>query len=127
MEFITIEEAVKSNDRVIGLAFVIMVVIVILAIAYVEFKEQKQKRNRDNLVKSIEKQVREQVEKEHHDKDMERFKEWMETRIELRNVKRKLADVENCFIALQQDYNNLARDAENCPAYGTMSKRGFDK
>lgn len=124
MDLITVDEAIRSNDIVIGIAVLALVLIAAAMWLFTVTYTKKTAKRINRLVAETEKRVRKECEKEAHQNGVKMFERWAKTRAELAKAQHELEEARNCFTALQGDYNRLVETAKDCPAYGTVSKRG---
>ena len=101
---ITIEEAIRSNNKTIGICLLAFVALSFVAWVFTIRRERRMK-------KRIKKAVAKAVQGTHsawHEKALENFMHWMDTRIELKKVKRERDE-------LRRKYEILYKAAEGCP------------
>lgn len=124
---IPIEDAIRSNNRVIGIAILILVVIAAAVLFSVIVHERRDAKRTRRLIAKAEKRVRKECEKESREKGVVMFCNWMDALYELRITKQELEETRNSFSELKSEYDALVETAKGCPAYGTVGKRGSFK
>ena len=103
-KMIPIDEAIRANDKVIGICFLAFVVFTLFAWI---FTIRRERRMRKRIKKAVAKAVQ-GTHSEWHDKALENFMHWMDARIELKKTKRERDE-------LQRKYDILCKAAEGCP------------
>ena len=103
-EMIPIEEAIQANNKTIGIC--LLAFVVVSFVAWV-FTIRREKRMNRRIKKAVDKAVV-NYRAEDHEKALDNFMHWMDTRIELKKVKRELDE-------LQRKYDILYKAAEGCP------------
>lgn len=105
---IPIEEAIQANDRTIGAMLLIFALFAIVALVVtLNRRRMVNRRIRKAVDKAVTKAV-EDTKAECNEKSLENFIHWMDTRIELKKVKRERDD-------LKRKYEILYKAAEGCP------------
>lgn len=107
-KMIPIDEAILANDKVIGICFLAFVVFTLFAWIFTIRRERRMKLR---IKKAVDKAVTKAVEDtkaECNEKSLENFIHWMDTRIELKKVKRERDE-------LKRKYEILHKAAEGCP------------
>ena len=107
-KMIPIDEAIRANDKVIGICFLVLV---ILSMSAWIFTIRRERRMQKRVTKAVTKAVAEAVDKtraECHEKALENFIRWMDTLRELRKTQRERDE-------LQRKYDLLYKAAEGCP------------
>lgn len=105
---ITIEEAIQSNDKVIGICMIALAILSFAALWYVFRCEAMTKKRIRKAVAKAEADTRAECRQEYHDKNLDNFMEWMDARIELKKTKAELN-------TLRKKYDMLYQAAEGCP------------
>ena len=105
---IPIEEAIQANDRTIGAMLLIFALFAIVALVVTLNRRRiMNRRIRKAVDKAVTKAV-EDTKAECNEKSLENFIHWMDTRIELKKVKRERDE-------LKRKYEILYKAAEGCP------------
>lgn len=105
---IPIEEAIQANNKVIGIFFLVFV---FFSFAAWVCTIRRERRMNHRIRKAVDKAVTKAVEDtkaECNEKSLENFIHWMDTRIELKQVKRERDE-------LRRKYEILYKAAEGCP------------
>ena len=105
---IPIEEAIQSNNKVIGICFMVFVIFSFVAWVFTIRRERRMSRR---IKKAVSKAVTKAVEDtrvECHEKALENFIHWMEALRELRKTQRERDE-------LKRKYEILYKAAEGCP------------
>lgn len=105
---ITIEEAIQSNDKVIGICMIALAILSFAALWYVIRCEAMTKKRIRKAVAKAEAETRAECHQEYHDKNLDNFMAWMDARIELKKTKAELHE-------LRKKYDLLHQAAEGCP------------
>lgn len=105
---ISIEEAIQSNNRVIGICFLVFILASFAAWAFTIRRERRVKKLIRRAVAKAEARAREETREECHEKALDNFIHWMDTRIELKKVTRERDE-------LRRKYDLLRAAAEGCP------------
>ena len=115
-KMIPIDEAIRANDKVIGICFLAFVVFTLLAWIFTIRRERRMKlRIKKAVTKAVKKAV-ENTRAECHEKALENFIHWMDTRIELKRTQLERDE-------LRRKYDLLVKTAEGCPGV-TAAKIG---
>ena len=101
---ITIEEAIQSNNKVIGICFLVFILASFVAWAFTIRRERRVKKLIRRAVAKAQKEALSQC----HDKALDNFMHWMDCRIELKKTQAELQE-------LRRKYNTLHAAAEGCP------------
>lgn len=126
MEYITIDEALAANDRVFGIMFCLFVAfaaaVLVAAIIYEKRRDRKCAHAVDEAVEEAENRIRAEYEKKR--RSTWTFRLWQDE-------KRKRETAENALLTViaerdevKKELADLKTDAANCPAFGTVSRRG---
>lgn len=126
MEYITIDEALAANDRVIGVMFLLFVAFAALTMLGVILYERRRNRK---AAEEIEEAIEEAENRIHAEYEKKRrstwtFRMWQDTRRELETVQKELSEKTSENVELKKELDNLKKDAAACPAFGTVSRRG---
>ena len=105
---ISIEEAIQANNRVIGICFLVFILASFVAWAFTIRRERRVKKLIRRAVTKAEARTREETAAQYHEKALDNFIHWMDTRIELKKVTRERDE-------LRRKYNLLRAAAEGCP------------
>ena len=103
-EMIPIEEAIQANNKTIGICLLAFVILSFVAWVFTIRRERRMKKR---IKKAVAKAVQ-GTHSEWHEKALENFMHWMDTRIELKKVKRERDE-------LRRKYEILYAAAEGCP------------
>ena len=107
-DVIPIEEAIQSNNKVIGVCLLAFVILSFVAWVLTIRRERMMKnRIKKAVYKAVTKAV-EDTKAECNERALENFMHWMDTRIELKQVNRELDE-------LARKYEILYKAAEGCP------------
>ena len=106
---ITIDEAMRANDKVIAICVLVFVLLSFAAWVVTIRRERRMKRRITKAVTKAEARAIERTRQECHEKAMVNFIHWMDCRIELRKTQAELQE-------LRRKYNTLHAVAEGCPA-----------
>ena len=101
---IPIEEAIQANNKTIGICLLTFVILSFVAWVFTIRRERGMKKR---IKKAVAKAVADSR-AEDHEKALENFMHWMDTRIELKKVKRERDE-------LKRKYDILYAAAEGCP------------
>lgn len=104
MNMISLEEAMRANDKAIGACFLIFVILSFVALALLIRRERRVNKR---IRKAVAKAQAETME-ECHEKALENFIRWMDTLRELRKANAELEE-------LRRKYNTLHAAAKGCP------------
>ena len=107
-EMIPIEEAIQANNKTIGICLLAFVILSFVAWVFTIRRERRMNRR---IKKAVAKAVQ-GTHSEWHEKALENFMHWMDTRIELKKVKRERDE-------LRRKYEILYAAAEGCPGVTT--------
>ena len=105
---ISIEEAIQSNNRVIGICFLVFILASFVAWAFTIRRERRVKKLIRRAVTKAEARAREETREECHEKALDNFIHWMETLRELKKTKKERDE-------LKRKYDILYQAAEGCP------------
>lgn len=105
---ITIDEAIQANDKVIAICVLVFVILSFVAWVVTIRRERRMKRRIRKAVAKAEVRTRAACHEEYHDKVIDNFMHWMDTRIELKKVTRERDE-------LRRKYDLLRAAAEGCP------------
>lgn len=105
---ITIEEAIQSNNKVIGICFLVFILGSFVAWAFTIRRERRVKKLIRRAVAKAEARAAEEAKGTIHDQSLDNFIRWMDCRIELKKTKAELQE-------LRRKYNTLRAAAEGCP------------
>lgn len=105
---ITIEEAIQSNNKVIGICFLVFILASFVAWAFTIRRERRVKKLIRRAVAKAEARAAEEAKGTIHDQSLDNFIRWMDCRIELKKTKAELQE-------LRRKYNTLRAAAEGCP------------
>lgn len=126
MEYITVDEAIAANDRLLGIMFLAFVAYAILVFLAVTLYEKRRNRialeNAENMEKKVEKRIRKEYEKKQ--KSTYTFRLWAETKRKLDATEKELAETAAERDGYKRQLADLKQTAAACPAYGTVGKRG---
>ena len=109
---ITIEEAIQSNNKVIGICFLVFILASFVAWAFTIRRERRVKKLIRRAVAKAEARAAEEAKGTIHDKSLDNFIRWMDCRIELKKTKAELQE-------LRRKYDLLRAAAEGCPGITT--------
>lgn len=107
-QMIPIEEAIRANDKVIGICFLALVVFTFVAWIFTIRRERRMGRRIKKAVAKAVASTRAQVYDECHEKALENFINWMEALRELRKTQKERDE-------LKRKYEILYKSAEGCP------------
>ena len=110
-QMISIGEAIQANNRVIGICVLVFVILSFIAWA---FTVQRERRVKQLIRRAVEK-AEAQAGKEYHEKAIENFMHWMDTRRELRKTKDELLAAQDEAADLRRKYDLLQRSVAGCP------------
>lgn len=105
---ITIDEAIQANDKVIAICVLVFVLLSFVAWVFTIRRERRMKRRITKAVTKAEARAIERTRQECHEKALDNFIHWMDTRIELKKVTRERDE-------LRRKYDLLRAAAEGCP------------
>ena len=105
---ITIEEAIQANDKVIAICILVFVLLSFVAWVATIRRELRMRRRITKAVTKAEARAIERTRQECHEKALDNFIRWMDTRIELKKVTRERDE-------LRRKYDLLRAAAEGCP------------
>ena len=105
---ITIDEAIQANDKVIAICVLVFVLLSFVAWVVTVRRERRMKRRITKAVTKAEERAIERTRQECHEKALDNFIHWMDTRIELKKTKAELQE-------LRRKYDLLRAAAEGCP------------
>lgn len=105
---ITIDEAIQANDKVIAICVLVFVLLSFVAWAFTVRRERRVKKLIRRAVTKAEARTREETAAQCHEKALDNFIHWMDTRIELKKVTRERDE-------LRRKYDLLRAAAEGCP------------
>ena len=105
---ITIDEAIQANDKVIAICVLVFVLLSFVAWVVTIRRERRMKRRITKAVTKAEARAIERTRQECHEKALDNFIHWMDTRIELKKTQAELQE-------LRRKYNTLHAAAEGCP------------
>lgn len=105
---IPVEEAIRSNNKVIGICLLTFVVLSFVAWAFTVRRSRRVKKLIRRAVAKAEARTREETAAQCHEKALDNFIHWMDTRIELKKVTRERDE-------LRRKYDLLRAAAEGCP------------
>lgn len=105
---ITIDEAIQANDKVIAICVLVFVLLSFVAWVVTIRRERRMKRRIRKAVAKAEVRTRAACHEEYHEKSLDNFIHWMDTRIELKKVTRERDE-------LRRKYDLLRAAAEGCP------------
>jgi hypothetical protein len=108
INMITIDEAIQANDKVIAICVLVFVILSFVAWVVTIRRERRMKRRITKAVTKAEARAIERTRKECHEKALDNFIHWMDTRIELKKVTRERDE-------LRRKYDLLRAAAEGCP------------
>ena len=108
IEMITIEEAIQANNKTIGICLLAFVILSFVAWVFTIRRERRMKRRITKAVTKAEARAIERTRQECHEKALDNFIHWMDTRIELKKVTRERDE-------LRRKYDLLRAAAEGCP------------
>lgn len=114
---ISIEEAIQSNNRVIGICFLVFILASFVAWAFTIRRERRVKKLIRRAVAKAEARAREETREECHEKALDNFIHWMETLRELKKTQKERDE-------LKRKYDILYQAAEGCPGM-TAAKIGL--
>lgn len=126
MEYITIDEALAANDRVIGIMFFLFVAFAALTMLGVILYERRRNRK---AAEEIEEAIEEAENRIHAEYEKKRRSTWTFRMWQEEKRKRETAESDLLIVTAERDeaqkkLANLESDAAACPAYGTIGKRG---
>ena len=105
---ISIEEAIQSNNRVIGICFLVFILASLVAWVFTIRRERRVKKLIRRAVAKAEARAAEEAKGTIHDQSLDNFIRWMDCRIELKKTKAELNE-------LRKKYDLLHQAAEGCP------------
>lgn len=105
---ITIEEATSSYDALIGIFILSFVILSFVAWIFTIRRERRMRKRIRKAVVKAEARAIERTRQECHEKALDNFIHWMDTRIELKKVTRERDE-------LRRKYDLLRAAAEGCP------------
>ena len=103
-DMIPIEEAIQANNKTIGICLLAFVILSFVAWVFTIRRERRMKKR---IKKAVAKAVADSR-ADDHEKALENFMHWMDTRLELKKAKRELDE-------LRRKYDILYKAAEGCP------------
>lgn len=124
MELITVDEAIRSTDTIIGMSILLIVMIAFIMWLMVISHTRIIKKRTVKQIAEAEEAIRKQCSIEAKAREDKLFRKWMDTRLALRKTTAELDEVNAAFKELSKKYDSLAETAKNCPAYGTVGKIG---
>lgn len=105
---ITIDEAIQANNKVIAICVLVFVLLSFVAWVVTIRRERRMKRRISKAVTKAEARAIERTRQECHEKALDNFMRWMDTRIELKKVTLERDE-------LRRKYNLLRASVEGCP------------
>lgn len=108
---ISIEEAIQSNNKVIGVCLLAFVILSFVAWAFTVRRERRVKK----LIRRAVEKAEAQAGKKDHEKSIENFMHWMDTRRELRKTKDELLEAREEAADYRRKYELLRKSAAGCP------------
>ena len=105
---ITIDEAIQANNKVIAICVLVFVLLSFVAWVVTIRRERCMKRRITKAVTKAEARAIERTRQECHEKALDNFIRWMDTRIELKKVTRERDE-------LRRKYDLLRAAAKGCP------------
>ena len=112
---ISIEEAIQSNNRVIGICFLVFILASFVAWAFTIRRERRVKKLIRRAVAKAEARAREETREECHEKALDNFIHWMDTRRELRKTRGELQAARDEAADIRRKYDLLSKSAAGCP------------
>ena len=112
---ITIEEAIQSNNKVIGICFLVFILASFVAWAFIVRRERRVKKLIRRAVAKAEARAREETREECHEKALDNFIHWMDTRRELRKTRGELQAARDEAADIRRKYDLLSKSAAGCP------------
>lgn len=120
--WISVETAMQTNDKIVGIMLLCMVALALAAWVYVGLAVRKERKARKKAIrKAVEKALAEAEEKG-KDAQAKLFLRWQTTRSELNSTRDELTATKDALVALKGDYDRLCAVADGCPAAGTRGK-----
>ena len=105
---ISIEEAIRANDKVIAICLVTFVALSFVAWVFTIRRERKMSRRIKKAVEKAVTKAQEDTRAECNEKALANFIRWMDASIELKKVRRERDEI-------RRKYEILYKAAEGCP------------
>lgn len=121
---ITIEEAVRSNDILVGLMVLAMFLIAAAAWGIFVLNDVQQQKRIKNAIRHTEERMQKLYAEDRRELGADYFAARMVLKDELEKERLRRTEAEAERDAIAKKYEDLKRDAASCPAYGTAGKRG---
>lgn len=112
---ITIEEAIQSNNKVIGICFLVFILASFVAWVFTIRRERRVKKLIRRAVAKAEARAAEEAKGTIHDQSLDNFIRWMEARRELRQAKDELQEARDEAADYRRKYELLSKSAAGCP------------
>ena len=112
---VSIEEAIRSNNKVIGICILTFVILSFVAWVFTVRRERRVKKLIRRAVTKAEARAREETREECHEKAIDNFIHWMETLRELRKTRGELQAARDEAADIRRKYDLLSKSAEGCP------------
>lgn len=121
-ELISVETAMKTNDKIVGIMLLCLVALAFAAWVYVGLAIRKERNVRKKAIrKAVEKAIAE-AEVKGKEAQAKLFMRWQSTRAELNSTRDELQATKDAFTALKGDYDRLCAVADSCPAAGARGR-----
>jgi hypothetical protein len=120
---IPIEEAIRSNNKVIGICLLTFVILSFVAWAFTVRRERRVKKLIRRAVTKAEARTREETAAQCHEKALDNFIRWMETLRQLRITREELRAVKEENADLKRSNELMKKTSAVCPGM-TAAKIG---
>ena len=120
---IPIDEAIRSNNKVIGICLLTFVILSFVAWAFTVRRERRVKKLIRRAVTKAEARTREETAAQCHEKALDNFIHWMETLRQLRITREELRAVKEENADLKRSNELMKKTAAGCPGM-TAAKIG---
>ena len=125
-EYIPVNEASAANDRVFGIMFRLFVAfaaaVLLAAILYEKRRNRKAAQEIEERVKEAKNSIRAEYEKKR--RSTLTFRLWQDEKMMRETIEAELLTVIAERDEAKKQLSDLQTDAANCPAFGTVSRRG---
>jgi hypothetical protein len=112
---ITVGEAIRSNNKVIGICLLTFVILSFVAWAFTVRRERRVKKLIRRAVAKAEARTREKTAAQCHEKALDNFIHWMETLRQLRITREELRAVKEENADLKRSNELMKKTAAGCP------------
>lgn len=112
---VSIEEAIRSNNKVIGICLLTFVILSFVAWVFTVRRERRVKKLIRRAVTKAEARAREETREECHEKAVDNFIHWMDTLRELRKTRGELQAARDEAADIRRKYDLLSKSAAGCP------------